>query len=1236
MASTRDRRPGATSPGAVTLGLIALLLSGGTAVAATGSVRGGTIDHEGRPLPGVTLTLESRRAGVAPRGSVTGPDGAFNFPGLPPAGDYVLRAVCPSFATLILSDIEVRTDQATPLNVFLQPETAMRDRIEVRARPPVVNLDEPASTTRLSDEFMEALPIFGRNYQDVLTLAPGVSDVDGDGNPNVHGARDTDVVTLVDGVSTGDPFTGKVGAQLNIESIQELEFKTAGATAEFGRAQGGFANIITKSGGNEFVGSFKFHWRGRALDGAGAGIDDPLLHGGVGQGDQGDLEFNDFLAFLSASGPIVPDRAWFYAALESIRKEDPVNEVSTAIVAGVREFRNFLKITWQATPSSRLALSINHDPQEYLNEGLNSFTREEAGYTDEVGGTILTAKGTSILSPTVVLETLVSAYDERPARVPNLSPDTNGNDFLWEDVDGDGLLELFEHDAGEDLDGDGRFDVFEPLTFPCAICMFPTAEDRDGDLAWTGPSGCEGAGREDRDCDGALDVNEDLNGNGVRDLYEFDEDGDGHLDTADEDRNGNGRLDDTPFPTDLYPYGRLAPLSPDRSFTIDRSTGVRSGPYWEDLSDDRTRFTLRQDLSVHVPDFIGAHDLKGGMVLEREKFARETERRPIVAPYVPPPPARLPQPPAVFCIGRTACLEPIRLFAIIPIDRDVHGEADATTAGLYFQDQYRPWPNLSLGIGLRFDREVIDSAGYTAFDPGPGRDQFDKLSALTGWEKDWGDVLGNGDGIQSLGISSDPIFYFENQTSPPIYGPYVDPLLKALPRLFLSHHGTARFGTEALKALVPDAFVNGEVDPAILEQYGIFPQRPQDIAITNNNLSPRLSLSWDPAADGRTRLFATWGRYYDKLFLSTVVGEQGPDLLNRYYLSGNPARAGVVLPGTIRLISAAPPSVTQVERDLRTPFSDELTLGFEREIAPETALSLTYVRRRFRDQLQDIDINHELHFGTGETPLDQVGRLDIDSAGVSHRVPDGRPDLYINNPFFNQILQIGNFNDARYQGITLALRRRLARRWEMNASYTYSRALGDAEDLQAREGNDPSVIEAEAGYLAYDQRHAVKVNGLAFLPRDYQIGGTLTWGSGLPFSVISRFFALDNWDYPQLRTLYGYTTAEPGEPARFIPVRRNSLRNEPTLDINLSVRKSFVLGKMAAALSFEVFNLLNTDDLRIHTYEPVSAAEVEDLASQTIAGASALDPDLLPRGVLALDAERRFGRRVQFGLQLDF
>src|SRR6185503_8259581 len=172
----------------------------------------------------------------------------------------------------------------------------------------------------------------GRNYQDVLTLAPGVTDVDGDGNVNIHGARDTDVVTLVDGVSTVDPLTGHRGQELNLESIQEIEVKTSGASAEFGRAQGGFVNIVTRSGGNEFEGNFKFYWRGSFLDGDGAGLDSPSLHGGLGETGLRDLTFNTLTPFASASGPIVKDKAWYFVSGEYMQIEDPVNAQTQAFV----------------------------------------------------------------------------------------------------------------------------------------------------------------------------------------------------------------------------------------------------------------------------------------------------------------------------------------------------------------------------------------------------------------------------------------------------------------------------------------------------------------------------------------------------------------------------------------------------------------------------------------------------------------------------------------------------------------------------------------------------------------------------------------------------------------------------------------------------------------------------------------------------------------------------------------
>ncbi|HZN04154.1 MAG TPA: TonB-dependent receptor [Candidatus Polarisedimenticolia bacterium] len=1235
-----------------TFAAAALCFSPRADAADRGALQGRVIDPAGNPLPGATVSLIPPWLGTAESGAVTDARGEFRISGLPAGRGYQLRCAMPGFATTVLSDIDIPPGAETRLTVALAPADALVEEVRVRAAPPIVSLTETTTQSRFSSEFIDALPILGRNYQDVLTLAPGVSDLDGDGNPNIHGARDTDVITLVDGVSTTDPFTGKVGAQLNIESIQEIEVKTSGATAEFGRAQGGFANIITKSGGNQFEGSFKFFWRGSALDGDGAGIDDPSLHASVGEKGLRDLEFNDFLPFLSLSGPIVRDRAWYFVTLEYIQREDPVNAVNTAFVTGLKEYRGFAKATWQVAPATRLALSLNYDPQDYLNQGLNSLTREETGFTLGAGGTNISIRSVSTLSPSVVLEGTIGFLDTRPSLTPNLGADTNGNGVMYVDRNGDGFTQASERDPGEDYDGDGAWDVWEDTycvdrtaSLPCRNGILDVwnepegvfhTEDVDGDGRLTPYGTCEGTTREDIDCDGHRDdVDEDVNGNGRLDGTE-DLDGDRFLDRGGEDRNGNLVLDDTPFPTGDYPYGALRPQKQDRDYFVNETTGITEGPYYETLEDTRRRATVRADLSVFVPDFRGSHDLRLGGIFERESFDRTTGRHDIIG--LQPPVAPLCDPEFGGCIGgRSASLA-----VVLPAERTVDGAADGSTGALYVHDSWRPLPNLSLGLGLRYERETARAPGFTFFDPRQQRDTFDALVTLSGGELGRDDLrLGNRDGLANQGILGDPMVYGGDGGLSGFGADLINALRLQAIRHLLRHRSNLEYSLGGLRGLYSDLGTGDEIDPARLSALGVTTQQPEAFALTNDNLSPRLSVSWDPAANGLTKVFATWGRYFDKLFLSTIVGEQGPDTVARYY-EFDPDGVDVDLlvqqgfratpdHHVGRIFGKSPPSIRQVDRDLATPYSDEWTVGIEREVAPEVALALRFIRRDFRDQLQDTDINHEM-------PTDPVtgGAYDLfgilfeipirppgaPGRGSNVQLPDGRPDLFIQNPFFNQVLRVENANTARYSAFEIELRRRMRRRWELQGSYVYSRAQGNAEDFQSKVGNDPSVTESEYGYLAYDQRHVVKINAAVFLPKDVQLGIVTSWASGPPYSVIARFFAFDNTGYLQFRTLFGYTKVEDGA-FRFVPLPRNSERNDAVLNVNLALRKSFVIGRNLAGVSLEVDNLLNSDDLRVITYEPVNGSGYD------LGGLSPVTP-------LQLDATRRFGRRFQIGFQFAF
>src|SRR5262245_1365825 len=431
--------------------------------------------------------------------------------------------------------------------------------------------------------------------------------------------------------------------------------------------------------------------------------------------------------------------------------------------------------------------------------------------------------------------------------------------------------------------------------------------------------------------------------------------------------------------------------------------------------------------------------------------------------------------------------------------------------------------------------------------------------------------MGNNDGVTSLGLAADPLFA-SGPGGASLLTDVTNGLLRSAIGGLTGHRSTLGDPLQQLASLYPGILNDdGSVDPALAAALGLKVQSPETFRITNNNLSPRLGLSWDPAGDGRTKIFGSWGRYYDRLFLSTVIGEQGIETVQRYYVLD---RDGVDTPLSDEnsnfnlyeigrpnnhygfLLSSAPPSVSQVARDMSTPYCDEWILGFEREIAPETALSIRAVQRRYRDQLQDVDINHEPRIDRTTGRLsDVVGNVMVATdprtgiAVATVRTPDGRPDLFVRNPFFNQVLRVENSNSADYKAFEVELRRRLARRWQLQGSYTYSRAVGSAEEFQSRLGNDPSAVESEFGYLDFDQRHVVKANAAFFLPGDWQLGAAAQWASGLPYSIVSRFFAADNAGTQQFRTRYGYTVLNGNELA-FRDVSRNSERNGSTFTLD--------------------------------------------------------------------------------------
>ena len=733
-------------------------------------LRGRVVDRTGQPLAGATVVVRNDALAVGETGIVTDAQGNFRIFRLPPGRGYRVRVSLPTYAPVEFSDIELTTDQAYVLDVVLRSATELQETIRVKGHADLVDTDSVVTSTVFSSEFISGLPVLGRDYQDVLSLAPGVTDVNNTGNPNIHGARDTDMVTLVDGVSTTDPLTGYYGQQLNIESIEQIEVITSGATAEFSRAQGGFANIITKSGGNQFQGSFKFFVRTDRLDGDGAGIDNPELRGGLGEvSGLRDLSFTDYYPFLSLSGAIVRDRLWYYVASEYIQVETPINAVTQAFVTRTRGYRQFGKATWQINPGNRMAFSISVDRTKDENQGLDSLTQIEAGYEFERGGPTYTLKETANFTPYSLLESSASWFDNSFQRTATLDPDTNGNGKLFIDENPelggnrDGFHQARERDPGEDFDRDRAFDLFEDYNHNMKLDY---NEDRDDDGRVTPPGGCEGMSNEDVNCNGFLDREFDLNQNGVVDR---DEDlgipgipgtaGNGKFDSEDVNRNnlmdtvGNSGSTSFPFWTDLNNNHKpdvgeyRSPLFPDRDYSVDVISGRISGPNPYEYGDDRTRLTLREDFSLYLDGTGGSHDLKMGVVYEHEGFDRNTELRPVLELQV-----------GLGLSSSGTLQQGGSVAARLPTVPSIDNSATGDNLGLYLQDTYKPLPNLTFGLGIRVDFEDLSSFGHAFFDPRAERRQFDGLMELTNLEAEVGADL-DYNGVLNMGVgASDPLY----------------------------------------------------------------------------------------------------------------------------------------------------------------------------------------------------------------------------------------------------------------------------------------------------------------------------------------------------------------------------------------------------------------------------------------------------------------------------------------------
>jgi outer membrane receptor for ferrienterochelin and colicin len=337
--------------------LALLVISTVSLAQTTGSVVGVVTDDSGGPLPGVTV--EAR--GPALQGTkvtVTGTDGAYRLTLLPP-GSYVVSASLPQFGraehTLqVLLDRNVTAD-------FRLRATA-REEVVVSGEAPAIDSTSTTLGANISQRAIQNLPT-GRDYGSVVLTVPGVvqDNAEPEGESlSVYGSSSAENAYLIDGVNTTNVEYGLEGKDLNFEFIQEIDVKTGGYEAEYGRSTGGIINVITKSGGNEFHGDLFGYYDDDSLQADNKHVGETL------EGTPLGFTRDDWGADLG--GYIVKDRLWFFGAYDRVTRKT-TNELTTGPFEGdeveSRTVRNLGsgKLTWGFATGHTLVASFIQDPR---------------------------------------------------------------------------------------------------------------------------------------------------------------------------------------------------------------------------------------------------------------------------------------------------------------------------------------------------------------------------------------------------------------------------------------------------------------------------------------------------------------------------------------------------------------------------------------------------------------------------------------------------------------------------------------------------------------------------------------------------------------------------------------------------------------------------------------------------------------------------------------------------------
>lgn len=276
------------------------------------SIGGRVTDPSGAVVENAAVKARQTATNIAVE-TATGKDGRFRAAYLKP-GEYEIAVEKKGFSTYT-KKISVSIGAAFELPIVLAIE-GTQSNVTVSGDSNVLEAARSQIAGTVSQAEVATLPLLGRNFLDLALLIPGVSPtntasgqlfaetsaVPGQGI-SVASQRNFSNNFIVDGLSANDDAAGLTGTFFGLDVVNEFQVVTSGGQAEFGRAIGGYINMVTKSGANDLHGDLYGYFRNQRLnaDNALTNTKLPLTQAQYG---------------ASLDGPLRKDRTFYFANFE--------------------------------------------------------------------------------------------------------------------------------------------------------------------------------------------------------------------------------------------------------------------------------------------------------------------------------------------------------------------------------------------------------------------------------------------------------------------------------------------------------------------------------------------------------------------------------------------------------------------------------------------------------------------------------------------------------------------------------------------------------------------------------------------------------------------------------------------------------------------------------------------------------------------------------------------------------